>query len=171
MGAISKRVADATVVLHGETMSITIEEITSQRAGELSGEDIASINRLLGQLSPGKDWALGTFEIHQVTLYGFLLAAYSYSGEERALVGMTTLLISYKLASARFALIEDVVVDKALRGHGIGEALMQSAIDHARRADASFIDLSSNPMREAANRLYLRLGFQIRESNFYRLKL
>lgn len=114
---------------------------------------------------------MGTRDIYQVTLYGFLLAAYSSSEEERVLVGMTTLLMSYKLASARFALIEDVVVDERWRGHGIGEALMQSAIDHARHAEASFIDLSSNPKREAANRLYCRLGFEIRQSNFYRLKL
>ena len=33
---------------------------------------------------------------------------------------------------------------------------------------AKTIDLTSRPSREAANRLYQRLGFEMRETNVYR---
>jgi ribosomal protein S18 acetylase RimI-like enzyme len=69
------------------------------------------------------------------------------------------------------AWIEDVVVDEAARGRGVGEALNRHALDRARAEGAKTIDLTSRPTREAANRLYLRLGFVPRETNIYRFTL
>ena len=69
------------------------------------------------------------------------------------------------------AWIEDVVVDEAARGSGMGAALNQAALDHARLRGAKTVDLTSRPSREAANRLYQRLGFEPRETNVYRLTL
>ena len=69
------------------------------------------------------------------------------------------------------ARIEDVVVDEAARGRGVGEALVKGCIDEARDRGAAIVELQSARSREAANRLYPRLGFQLRESNVYRLKL
>ena len=46
---------------------------------------------------------------------------------------------------------------------------MQKALQIAREARARTVDLTSRPDREAANRLYERLGFQARESTVYRL--
>jgi ribosomal protein S18 acetylase RimI-like enzyme len=66
------------------------------------------------------------------------------------------------------AWIEDVVVDGAARGHGVGEALNRAAIAEADARGARTLDLTSRPSREAANRLYQRLGFQARESTVYR---
>jgi ribosomal protein S18 acetylase RimI-like enzyme len=66
------------------------------------------------------------------------------------------------------AWIEDVVVDSAARGHGVGEALNQAAILEARHRGAITVELTSRPSREAANRLYQRLGFVARETNVYR---
>ncbi|MEI2624281.1 MAG: GNAT family N-acetyltransferase [Giesbergeria sp.] len=57
------------------------------------------------------------------------------------------------------------------RGQGIGEALMQRAIEIAREKGAGNISLTCNPMREAANRLYQRMGFKKRETNAYQIKL
>ena len=67
--------------------------------------------------------------------------------------------------------IEDVVVDGSARGRGVGEALNRAAIDRARAAGATTVDLTSRPSREAANRLYRRLGFEQRTTNVYRLDL
>jgi ribosomal protein S18 acetylase RimI-like enzyme len=69
------------------------------------------------------------------------------------------------------AWIEDVVVDESARGRGVGEALNREALDRARGLGAKTVDLTSRPSREAANRLYQRLGFEPRETNIYRYSL
>ncbi len=81
------------------------------------------------------------------------------------------LLVSFPTPTGRRALLEDVVVDEASRGTGVGSALVQAAIDAARRAGARTVDLTSRPSREAANRLYARCGFVRRETNVYRYDL
>ncbi len=69
------------------------------------------------------------------------------------------------------ARIEDVVVDQAARGRGVGEALVRECIEVARHRGAAIVELQSARSREAANRLYPRLGFELRDSNVYRLTL
>jgi ribosomal protein S18 acetylase RimI-like enzyme len=69
------------------------------------------------------------------------------------------------------ARIEDVVVDQAARGRGVGEALVKACIEVARTREAGIVELQSARSREAANRLYPRLGFELRDSNVYRLTL
>ncbi len=69
------------------------------------------------------------------------------------------------------ARIEDVVVDQAARGRGVGEALVKECIEVARHRGAAVVELQSARSREAANRLYSRLGFELRDSNVYRLTL
>ena len=69
------------------------------------------------------------------------------------------------------ARIEDVVVDQAARGRGVGEALVKGCIEVARNRGAGIVELQSARSREEANRLYPRLGFELRDSNVYRLKL
>ena len=86
------------------------------------------------------------------------------------IVGALTLTV-YRVPTGIRSIIEDVIVDNSARGQGIGEALMKYAIDLARKKGAKNISLTSNPMREAANRLYLRVGFKKRETNAYQIKL
>ena len=64
-----------------------------------------------------------------------------------------------------------VVVDDAARGHGVGEKLNRFALDIARQKGAKTVDLPSRPSREAANRLYQRIGFLPRDTNVYRYDL
>lgn len=82
-------------------------------------------------------------------------------------VGMLTL-IMFPLPSGLRSRIEDVVVDDAARGHGAGAALIGEALRLAEEAGARTVDLTSRPSRQAANRLYERLGFQSRDSRVYR---
>jgi ribosomal protein S18 acetylase RimI-like enzyme len=84
-----------------------------------------------------------------------------------AIVGMLTL-VTFRLPTGVRAWIEDVVVDTASRGRGVGEALTQAAIELAADRGAQTVDLTSRPSREAANRLYRRMGFEQRETNVYR---
>src|SRR4051795_82683 len=74
----------------------------------------------------------------------------------------------YRIPTGLRAWIEDVVVDAAARGHGVGAALNRWAIDIAAQQGARTVDLTSRPSRAEANRLYQRLGFKARETNVYR---
>ncbi len=84
--------------------------------------------------------------------------------------GMVALVV-YQVLTGRRARIEDLVVDPSARGRGVGEALMEQAVRLARQAQADVVDLTSNPRRQAAHRLYLRLGFVHWETNVFRLVL
>ncbi|MFT4597747.1 MAG: ribosomal protein S18 acetylase RimI-like enzyme [Paracrocinitomix sp.] len=86
------------------------------------------------------------------------------------IVGSLTLAM-FRIPTGYRAWIEDVVVDTAVRGRGIGDKLNRVALDHARDAGATTVDLTSRPSRGAANRLYKRIGFEQRETNVYRYKL
>ena len=89
---------------------------------------------------------------------------------ESAILGSLTLAI-FRIPTGLRAWIEDVVVDGSARGRGVGEALNRAAMDRAREVGATTVDLTSRPSREAANRLYRRLGFEQRATNVYRLGL
>jgi ribosomal protein S18 acetylase RimI-like enzyme len=83
------------------------------------------------------------------------------------IVGTLTLVIFPLLTGVR-AWIEDVVVDEAVRGQGVGAALTREAVRIAEKAGARTVDLTSRPDRAAANRLYLNLGFELRNSQVFR---
>ena len=83
---------------------------------------------------------------------------------------MLTLVI-FPIPSGVRAWIEDVVVDEAGRGRGVGELLNRFALELAKQEGARTVDLTSRSSREAANRLYQRIGFQPRATNIYRLEI
>jgi ribosomal protein S18 acetylase RimI-like enzyme len=90
--------------------------------------------------------------------------------EAGSIVGTLTLVV-FRIPTGVGAWIEDVVVDEQARRQGVGEALMTAAIQLAEESGARHLNLTSRPDREAANRLYRRLGFDHRETNVYRLML
>jgi len=55
--------------------------------------------------------------------------------------------------------VESVVVAKAQRGRGIGEAMMRVAIDEAKARGCKRVQLTSQKVRERAHVFYARLGF------------
>ena len=83
------------------------------------------------------------------------------------IAGSLTLVV-FRIPTGVRAWIEDVVVDDGARRQGVGEALTRHAVDLATAAGARTVDLTSRPSREAANALYAKLGFQLRETNVYR---
>lgn len=87
--------------------------------------------------------------------------------DEGKLVGMLSLVV-FRIPTGVRGWIEDVVVNQETRGKGIGEALTRAALDRAREMGVKSVDLTSRPSREAANRLYQRVGFQPRQTNVYR---
>ncbi|MGA2530480.1 MAG: GNAT family N-acetyltransferase [Acidimicrobiales bacterium] len=87
-----------------------------------------------------------------------------------AIVGTITLLV-YRIPSGVHAIVEDVVVDRSARGHGVGATMLDEVIQLAQSRGARHVNLTSRSSREAANRLYKRAGFVIRDTNVYRLNL
>jgi ribosomal protein S18 acetylase RimI-like enzyme len=83
------------------------------------------------------------------------------------IVGTLTL-VTFRIPTGVRAWIEDVAVESQARGKGIGEALSREAIRIAASRDARTVELTSRPSREAANRLYRRIGFEPRDTNVYR---
>ena len=136
-----------------------IEEVT-----EVSGELVEAFARLTPQLSrsvpPPGEQELERIVQSDVTR---LLVAKM----DGAIVGSLTLAL-FSVPTGLRAWIEDVVVDEGVRGQGIGAALNQEALKVAQDQGARTVDLTSRPSREAANRLYQRLGFKQRETNVYR---
>lgn len=90
--------------------------------------------------------------------------------DDGTILGTSTLAV-FRIPTGRRAWIEDVVVDESAAGQGIGGALTRAMIDRAEELGCTTVDLTSRPTREAANRLYQREGFEIRETNVYRRSL
>ncbi|HMG44120.1 MAG TPA: GNAT family N-acetyltransferase [Acidimicrobiales bacterium] len=90
--------------------------------------------------------------------------------DDGTIVGMSTLAV-FRIPTGQRAWIEDVVVDESATRQGIGEALTQAMLDRAAERGCVTVDLTSRPSRDAANRLYQRLGFTPRETNLYRFDL
>ena len=143
--------------------SVTVEEATA-----VTEELVAAFARLVPQLSRSSP-APGPSELDEIVSSPatVLLLARDGSG---AVVGSLTLVL-FRIPTGVRAWVEDVVVDEAARGRGIGDLLGREALRRAAHAGARTVDLTSRPSREAANRLYRRLGFEVRETNVYRYGL
>lgn len=134
---------------------------------EVTPELIEAFDRLIPQLSrsnppPSADELAFIIESPASVL---LMAE-----EDGVILGSLTLAL-FRIPTAMRAWIEDVVVDDAARGKGVGRALNEAALERAREAGAATVDLTSRPSREAANRLYQRIGFEKRDTNVYRYNL
>lgn len=127
----------------------------------------AAVQRLMPQLRPGAE-APGPDALAAVLAHpGTTLLAACDGG---AIVGLAVVVV-YRRLSGVSAHLHDVVVDGTVRGRGGGRALVEAAIAAARQRGAYSLELTSAPWREAANRLYARVGFQRRVTNVYWLKL
>jgi ribosomal protein S18 acetylase RimI-like enzyme len=142
--------------------------ISVEPARVVTAELVAALNVLLPQLS-GEASAIRADDVAAIlgTPGVHLLVA---RDDEGRIVGTATV-STYRTPTRRRAHIDDVVVDDRARGQGVGAALTTEAIRLAREMGAEQVDLTSTPEREAANRLYQRLGFRRRETNVYRLSL
>lgn len=90
--------------------------------------------------------------------------------EGREFYGTLTLL-TFKIPTGVRAWVEDVVVAESARGKGVGKLLAERAVSLAGEHGAKTVDLTSRPSREAANALYKKVGFSMRETNVYRYKI
>ena len=139
-------------------------------AVEVTPELVAAFERLIPQLSSSNPAPTET-ELAAIceSEASVLLIAVDREADDRILGSLT--LAWFRIPTGVRAWIEDVVVDEEARGHGVGELLNRAALDRARELGAKTVDLTSRPSREAANRLYQRIGFVARDTNVYRYDL
>jgi len=139
-------------------------------AVEVTPELVAAFERLIPQLSSSNPAPTET-ELAAIceSEASVLLIAVDREADDRILGSLT--LAWFRIPTGVRAWIEDVVVDETARGHGVGELLNRAALDRARELGAKTVDLTSRPSREAANRLYQRIGFVARDTNVYRYDL
>jgi ribosomal protein S18 acetylase RimI-like enzyme len=144
-----------------ERRVLRISEVTAASVDVLD-----TVQRLVGQLSTSavKPGASDLEEIVDSPATRLIVA----HNEHDELVGMLTLAL-YRIPTGMCAWIEDVVVDEHARGEGVGQALTREATRIATESGARTIDLTSRREREAANRMYRKLGFRRRETNVYRI--
>jgi len=136
-------------------------------ATEVTTELTAALVTLIPQLSSSADPV--TEDVLRRVLADPAITMF-VAHHEGIIVGSLTLAV-FTIPTGSRAWIEDVVVDESARGLGAGEALTLAALDAAKAKGATSVDLTSRPSREAANRLYLRMGFVARETNVYRFSL
>jgi len=141
--------------------------ISVEAAGSVDEDLVAAVGALIPQLSssappPSREALSRIVADTGATLF--------VARDDGRVVGMLTL-VTFEIPTAVRAWIEDVVVDESARGRGVAAALVQAALDGATARGASTVELTSRPDREAANRLYVRLGFETRATNVYRRTL
>jgi ribosomal protein S18 acetylase RimI-like enzyme len=136
--------------------------VTVEQATEATEELRDAVHRLLPQLTAAR--TPPTLEqLADVVSGQTLLIA---RDEEGGIVGCATLVL-YRVSSGLKARIEDVIVDSEARGSGVGEVLVRECMARANAAQVLMLELTSLPYREAANRLYKRLGFVRKPTNVY----
>jgi len=134
-----------------------IEQVT-----EATDELVETIRALLPQLTEARTPPT-LEELQEVVSNQALLVA---RDEDGSILGTLTFVL-YRVASGVKGRIEDVIVDESARGKGVGEALVREGMRRANEAGVLMLELSSMPYRQAANRLYKRLGFVRKPTNVY----
>lgn len=143
---------------------MTIKKLTKADAGA-----VKDINRLMQQLSQNSSRRGGTLsELKKIVADPTAVLMAVKDGAR--IIGIASLYLMTQMGKSS-GYVEDVVVDEAYRGQGLGVKLMDALIAEARKKKLDSVHLTSRPSRVAANKLYQKLGFEQRETNVYRLKL
>ena len=145
-----------------------MSDYTIERLSSSDASTAEAIRLLIEQLT-GRDSSFGEEELRQTLQDG--ASRLFVMRREGAIVGMLTLCI-YHCPTARKVWVEDVVVDSAYRGQGLGKELVAFAIDYVEKnlAPCSLM-LTSRPSRIAANELYRKSGFEQRQTNVYKIDI
>jgi ribosomal protein S18 acetylase RimI-like enzyme len=142
-------------------------KVEISEATVVDDELVAAFARLVPQLSssnpPPDRHALASI-VDSPDVFVFLARD---TDDDDRIIGTLTL-VTFRIPTGLRAFIEDVVVDDATRRSRAGWNLTLAAIQKARDLGVSTVDLTSRPSREAANAMYQKLGFELRNSNLYR---
>lgn len=143
------------------------QHITIKQAYTYSPMLLETLNRFIMELNPTLSQMDESYlkEILKTPSTKLFIAT-----EGTEIVGTITLIMSPAISGMR-GWVQDVFVDKNHRSKGIGTLLIKNLIETARKEGIHHIDLTSNPTRVVANKLYESLGFEKRDTNDYRIYL
>ena len=141
------------------------EQLEIAVANSVTDELVEALSKLIPQLTNEPETLDPNHLKKVVEAENTRLLVARWAGE---IVGTLTLVTTLIPTSSR-ARIEDVVVDQAARGKGIGRVLTETAIEMAQANGIEAISLTSRPHRQAAHRLYESLDFQKQPTNVYTL--
>ncbi len=133
---------------------------------QITPDVVEALERLIPQLTKNSQPPTEAELKSLVSSDSSVLLVARISEQSNPIVGILTLVV-YRVPTGVHARIEDVIIERTMRGKGIGELLMRQALEMAKESGADGVVLTSNPRREAANRLYRRLGFKRWETNLY----
>jgi len=139
--------------------------VNVHEVNEVSDEVVEALTRLLPQLSSSS--APPTREQVSEMASSPATVLFIARDADGGIIGSLTLAL-FRIPTGMRAWIEDVVVDGAARGKGVGGLLVRQALARAAELGARTVDLTSRPSRTEANRLYVNLGFELRQTNVYR---
>ncbi len=127
---------------------------------------VPEFNGLIAQLSPDKVLTDSQLKSILKDKNVYLLGLF----DKKKLIGTASLILMRQIIGTK-AMIEDLVVDERYRGRGLGERLMKELIDIGKKENVRKVALTSRPDRKAAHSLYRKLGFTIKDTNVFHLKL
>jgi ribosomal protein S18 acetylase RimI-like enzyme len=145
--------------------------IEIEQLREVTEENVLELNELMRQLR--KDHTVETSQASLAQLQEMVADKNTIlivAKDGQRIVGMALLVIILKIGKS-IGSVEDVVVHEEYRGQGLGEKIMKEVIAVAKARKLLTLGLTSRPIRVAGNKLYQKLGFTIKETNVYRLKL
>jgi ribosomal protein S18 acetylase RimI-like enzyme len=137
--------------------------VNIERVNEATNELVDAFARLVPQLSPDRTAPSRSDLANVLAAPGTVVLVARDGG---TITGTLTLLL-YRIPTGVRGWIHDVVVDDSAREQGVGEALTREALAIARDAGVENVHLTSRRHREAAHRLYQRIGFTQRESDVF----
>lgn len=141
---------------------ITVSQLT-----KTSQENVKELE-LLSSMLHGDERYSSSDEITDILLNPSIV--FIVAKDEERIIGMGSLYFHQKVGKLA-SYIEDVVVDDAYRGQGLGAKIVQTLIDAGRERGALSITLTSRPERVPAHKLYEKLGFKKYDTNVFRLIL
>lgn len=134
-------------------------------------KDIPCINKLLRQLHPKAPKVTEKILVRMLSnKFHIKIAVLRDTSKNNQIFGMASLHIIRTFFGLK-GIVENVIVDEEYRGKGRGKELMNGLIEAAKKKGVVYLELTSGPERQNAQKMYESLGFKKRETNVYRLDL
>jgi len=161
---------------NSEAIWLSIKDLNSEEVAFDSNQDVAiwvksNLNFDLERVRELVQQLDSTATVNERSLYKAVIDGHvvkEYDGEK--LIGLGWLFIRQTMLRKQ-AVVEDLIVDDAYRGRGLGRRIMSRLHDWAKENDVEMIELTTNPKREAANALYQKLNYKLHPTNHYLFKM